>query len=169
MSESQVDDAGRPTTRATDPAVVDAEPVPAPASQPTFVPAQPNQRTRVDQEAPSAEESVLKSSPVPATGAAPGDPLLRDAAGLRSQWQRVQASFVDDPQLAVGDAADLVEQTAQALVGALRQRQRELRAVWERGAELNGAAAVTTPKPDTEHLRLLMQRYRALFNQLCRP
>jgi hypothetical protein len=23
--------------------------------------------------------------------------------------------------------------------------------------------------PDTEHLRLMMQRYRALFNQLCRP
>jgi hypothetical protein len=23
--------------------------------------------------------------------------------------------------------------------------------------------------PDTEQLRLIMQRYRALFNQLCRP
>jgi hypothetical protein len=63
------------------------------------------------------------------------EPLLRDVAGLRARWQRVQASFVDDPAHAVGDAADLIEQTAQALVGALRQRQRQLRVMWERGPD----------------------------------
>jgi hypothetical protein len=30
-------------------------------------------------------------------------------------------------------------------------------------------AAITAGVPDTEHLRLMMQRYRALFNELCRP
>jgi hypothetical protein len=49
-------------------------------------------------------------------------PLLADAAGLRASWRRVQARFVDDPGEAVADAASVVEHTAQALVGALRQR-----------------------------------------------
>jgi hypothetical protein len=96
--------------------------------------------------------------------------LLADVAALRARWQRVQSSFVDGPQEAVGDAADLIEQTAQALVGALRQRQRQLRVMWESGAASAPADGEPASRgPDTEHLRLMMQRYRALFNQLCRP
>jgi len=100
------------------------------------------------------------------------EPLLSDATGLRARWQQAQAGFVDDPREAVGDAADLIEQAAQALVGALRQRQRQLRVMWESGpadatAPADGASAARSE--DTEHLRLMMQRYRALFNQLCRP
>jgi hypothetical protein len=100
------------------------------------------------------------------------EPLLSDVAGLRARWQRAQAGFVDDPQEAVGDAADLIEQTAQALVVALRQRQRQLRVMWEGGPADDSAPGDGEPAartPDTEHLRLMMQRYRALFNQLCRP
>ena len=100
------------------------------------------------------------------------EPLLSDADGFRLRWQRAQAGFIDDPREAVGDAADLIEQTAQALVGALRQRQRELRVLWERGLAADTALAddaADVPGADTEHLRLMMQRYRALFNQLCRP
>jgi hypothetical protein len=93
------------------------------------------------------------------------DPLLADAAGLRANWQRVQSGFVDDPQAAVGDAADLVEHTVQALVGALRQRQRQLRTMWDRET----GSAASGGQPDTEHLRMMMQRYRTLFNQICRP
>jgi hypothetical protein len=104
--------------------------------------------------------------------AAADEPLLGDVAALRNRWQRLQAGFVDDPQQAVGDAADLIEQTAQALVGALRQRQRALRVMWERGPADDSASEDGAPAArasDTEHLRLMMQRYRALFNQLCRP
>jgi hypothetical protein len=100
------------------------------------------------------------------------EPLLGDGTALRGRWQRVQADFVDDPQQAVGDAADLIEQTAQALVGALRQRQRTLRVMWERGLADDSASeddALAARASETEHLRLMMQRYRALFNQLCRP
>lgn len=103
------------------------------------------------------------------TAAAMDEPLLGDADRLRARWQQVQASFVDDPPQAVGDAADLIEQTAQALVGALRQRQRQLRVMWERGPDpAPGDGEPAAPGSDTEHLRLMMQRYRALFNQLCR-
>lgn len=95
------------------------------------------------------------------------DALLGDAAGLRARWQRVQSDFVDDPQNSVRNAADLVEQTAQALMVALRQRQRQLRATWE-GDSASEERKSGTDAPDTEDLRQMMQRYRALFNQLCR-
>ena len=97
-------------------------------------------------------------------------PLLGDAAELRTRWQRVQGDFVDDPLAAVSNAADLVGQTAEALVDALRQRQRQLRAAWERDTANGQPTGGMTPgAPDTEQLRLMMQRYRALFNELCRP
>ena len=118
-----------------------------------------------------ADGDRMRARPL-STAAGLDEPLLGDADGFRARWHRAQAGFIDDPKEAVGDAADLIEQTAQALVGALRQRQRELRVLWERGladdtAPADGAAAAAGA--DTEHLRLMMQRYRALFNQLCRP
>jgi hypothetical protein len=117
-----------------------------------------------------SEETVIESPATPASRAVPVEPLLGDTGRLRAQWQRVQAGFVDDPQTAVDDAADLVEQTAQALIGALRQRQQELRVLREHGA---ANISLVTPAgsggtPDTENLRVLMRRYRTLFNQLCR-
>jgi len=120
----------------------------------------------------AADESVRPAEPAftpvapdayPAT-AGPDVALLGDAAELRTRWQRAQAGFIDDPREAVGEAADLIEQTAQSLVIALRQRQRELRVEWERRGDPGEPEAAT---PDTEQLRLIMQRYRALFNQLC--
>ena len=92
--------------------------------------------------------------------------LLADAARLHAGWQRVQAGFVDDPREAVADAADLVEHTAQAFVGVLQQRQRRLRGIWDGDGRPDGTAEQIT---DTEQLRLVMQRYRSLFDQLCRP
>jgi hypothetical protein len=119
----------------------------------------------------SADGGGMRPQPPRAT---PGldEPLLVDAAGLHARWQRAQAGFVDDPREAVGDAADLIEQTAQAMIGALRQRQRELRVLWESGPSGDSAPAsgeFTGQGADTEHLRQMMMHYRALFNQLCRP
>ena len=112
--------------------------------------------------------------------------LLSDADELRTSWPRIQAAFVDDPREAVADAAGLVEHAAQALTSAVRQRQRQLRAVWDRdgmpdgveyadsGGTAPGAAApgrdrqAAADGPDTEQLRLLIQRYRRLFDQLSR-
>jgi hypothetical protein len=61
-------------------------------------------------------------------------PLIGDTAGLRVSWQRVQAEFVDDPREAVADAAALVEHVTQTLVGTLRQRQQQLRGMWDDNA-----------------------------------
>jgi len=151
--------------------VAPAAPAPAPG---TPAPVPPAAVTRAPVPPDDDRTRALPQLAAAATDA----PLLEDAEALRKRWQRVQAGFVDGPQEAVGQAADLIEQTAQALIGALRQRQRELRVMWERGAAAappHGEAAgspdgeAASRAPDTEHLRQMMQRYRALFNQLCRP
>ena len=99
-------------------------------------------------------------------------PLLGDPVTLKASWQQAAAEFVDDPRAAVAEAAELVEHTAQTLVGALQQRQRQLRGQWENGTATgvtnsNGTTAQAGNTVDTEELRHLMQSYRALFNQLC--
>ena len=124
----------------------------------------------IDESAAEAEDTGLTAhhrSQVtePAADQADGG-LLADAARLHAGWQRIQAGFVDDPREAVADAADLVEHTAQAFVGALQQRQRQLRGMWNGDGRPAGTAEQIT---DTEQLRLVMQRYRSLFDQLCRP
>jgi hypothetical protein len=136
---------------------------------------------------------TTRESGLPGTAGVPGTddmegPLLGDVAGMRSSWGRIQAQFVDDPREAVADAAALVDHAAQALVGMLQRRQQRLRGMWD-GASLPGSAPraadgddspgvtgsgevgqpTATRVPDTEQLRLLMQRYRSLFDEICRP
>jgi hypothetical protein len=112
-----------------------------------------------------AEDSG-QARPLPETTATDLDqPLLADTAELRARWQQVQAEFVDDPQEAVGDAANLIDQTTQAMIDALQVRQQQLRAMWEHSGSANGATAANGS--DTEHLRQMMRHYRTLFNQLC--
>jgi hypothetical protein len=150
---------------AISPAELDAVPDAGPASEAGPV---PGADAVPDADAAAADADQLWARPV-STAAGLDEPLLADADGFRARWQRTQAGFIDDPREAVGDAADLIEQTAQALVGALRQRQRQLRVQWESGQADGAPGANGQAGADTEHLRLMMQRYRALFNQLCRP
>jgi hypothetical protein len=175
VTDDVVPDTAVPDTAAPDDMVVEdyavnedyAADEPVRPAEPTFTPAEPDGYP-APATATGAYEAVPAANglrPAPAA-AGPDVALLGDAAELRTRWQRAQAGFIDDPQEAVGEAADLIEQTAQSLVIALRQRQRELRVEWERRGDPGEPDAVT---PDTEQLRLIMQRYRALFNQLCRP
>jgi hypothetical protein len=73
--------------------------------------------------------------------------LLNDPAGLRDQWQRVQGTFVDDPQRAVQEASVLVHQTLQEI----------------RENVTRGQASDPT---STEDLRVSFQRYREFFQRL---
>jgi hypothetical protein len=128
--------------------------------------------TTVPASVPVTETVPASEAPLaPATDFDPNAPLLGDSVSLRASWQQAAAEFVDDPRAAVADAAELVEHTAQTLIGALQQRQRQLRGRWENGtaAGVNGSDATvdgTNGTVDTEELRHLMQSYRALFNQL---
>jgi hypothetical protein len=131
--------------------------------------------------APGAQSSAagpLTDSGGPGKAGADVDgPLLEDADELRANWLRLQAAFVDDPHESVSDAADLVEHTAQALVGALRMRQQKLREMWDGGrqqgsgtadAQEGRQGAERAAMDTTEQLRLLMKRYRLLFNHICK-
>jgi hypothetical protein len=144
-------------------------------SEPTLnetddVPVVPAQATAPVTEVP-APETAPTGTEVPFSSVAAVDanePLLADAVGLRASWQQAQAGFVDDPRAAVADAAELVEHTAQTLIGSLQQRQRQLRTQWDDNGPGAGSAGAGELS-DTERLRHLMQDYRSLFNQLCRP
>ena len=151
--------------------------------QPTFTPMDDDTTgTLADPSAPTLSESddvpvvpgpatdpVAEAPLSPATDIDPNAPLLGDPVGLRASWQQAQAGFVDDPRAAVADAAELVEHTAQTLIGSLQQRQRQLRTQWDNNGSGPVDAATTGDASDTEQLRHLMQDYRNLFNQLCQP
>ena len=139
--------------------------------RPTFT---PTARQPADDDRTTAAPAPVTAAPGPVTGAAAlagtdlDLPLLSGNPELMSRWQRTQAEFVDDPQVAVAGAADMVEQAARALVDALEQRQRTLRTSWD-GNGTSGSAAPGDTAAGTEQLRQVMLRYRALFNQLCQP
>jgi hypothetical protein len=167
-------------TAGSDPVVTDVD-----DPQPTFTPVDDGPATDVpDPDAPTLSETdnvpVVPVVPVSdpavteaplssATDIDPNAPLLGDPVGLRASWQQAQAGFVDDPRAAVAEAAELVEHTAQTLIGSLQQRQRALRTQWDNNGSSAASPSTTSDLSDTEQLRHLMQDYRNLFNQLCRP
>jgi hypothetical protein len=73
--------------------------------------------------------------------------LLSNAAGLRDEWQRVQGTFVDDPQRAVREASVLVERTLDEI-------------------RVNVTSGHTSDTTSTEDLRVSFQRYREFFQRL---
>jgi len=183
---------GGPAAGVPEPALAPDDAAEADSTRPDTPAIGPDDGAPAEAEDAPAAGPVPPAGPLPAGGAVPGtgpspaavpaagldEPLLSDADGLRTRWQRVQAGFVDDPQEAVGEAADLIEQTAQAMVGALRQRQRQLRVMWESGpasgpvpgdGEVGDGESAARGGQDTEHLRQMIRHYRALFDQLCKP
>jgi len=163
-------------TEPPDVTVPDATDVPAAAEAPT--PRDADTSDTADDASPAATggpqpsfqpRDAAEPVSIPAFTGPPDDtslegPLLPDAAQLQVNWQQVQASFVDNPRGSVAEAAALVDHAAQALAGALQQRQRRLRESWDTADGAAGAASL-----GTEELRVAMQRYRTLFNYICRP
>ncbi|HXT46625.1 MAG TPA: hypothetical protein VN748_21345 [Pseudonocardiaceae bacterium] len=94
---------------------------------------------------PPAE--ARRTDQVAADGSAQRVGLLNDPAGLRDQWQQVQATFVDDPQQAVHEASALVDRT--------------LREIHE-----NVSRGQISDPTSTEDLRVSFQRYREFFQRL---
>jgi hypothetical protein len=90
-------------------------------------------------------------------GAAPEPGLLTssDESRFRQSWRDVQARFVDDPREAVRGADALVAEVMQALASRFAEHKGRLESHWQQGGN-----------PDTEELRLALQRYRAFFDRL---
>jgi hypothetical protein len=195
VSESMVDEpgtAGPPDDELTDRELADDELADDELPDDMLPPAEPVLADPAEADEPvpvaatASEATAYHSSVAPAWDAAAGldGPLLTDTDELHASWQRVQGAFIDDPREAVADAAGLVEHVGQLLAGALRQRQQQLRAMWDSDGMPDGvdyadsgspAGTVSSGAdrpaadggPDTEQLRLLIRRYRALFNELC--
>lgn len=73
---------------------------------------------------------------------------------FRTQWRDVQARFVDEPGTAVKDADSLLSSMLDELKSHIDEQKRTLDGGWDRDTK------------DTEALRLAMQRYRSLFDQI---
>jgi hypothetical protein len=84
-------------------------------------------------------------------------PLLpQDATEeMRHRWESVQASFVDDPRVAVQQADELVASAMKRLAETFAHERQNLEQQWSRGGDVS-----------TEDLRQALRRYRAFFQRL---
>jgi len=80
-----------------------------------------------------------------------------DVESMRERWREIQLQFVDDPQAAAGDAAALVDEAARSLIAAVESRR----------AAMAGPTTDDT-EPETERLRLALQRYRDFLERVLR-
>jgi hypothetical protein len=85
------------------------------------------------------------------------EPLLppSDLDEYRQRWDTVQTQFVDEPRRAVEDADALVAELMKKLADTFASERSTLEEQWDRSGE-----------PDTETLRVTLQRYRSFFNRL---
>jgi hypothetical protein len=74
---------------------------------------------------------------------------------FRSDWQTVQAGFVDDPRHAIEEADRLVTRTITRLTEHFDGERSKLKEQWSRGDNVS-----------TEDLRLSLHKYRAYFDRL---
>jgi hypothetical protein len=74
---------------------------------------------------------------------------------LRSRWTAIQAGFVDEPSKAVQEADALVSAAIKQIEESFRGQRSQIEKVVGQGSETS-----------TEDLRMMLQRYRALFDRL---
>ncbi len=73
-----------------------------------------------------------------------------EAAEMRSRWNDIQTSFVDQPRKAVEQADQLVASAIQRLAQSFSDERGRLEGQWAKGGD-----------PNTEDLRVALQRYRS--------
>ncbi len=76
---------------------------------------------------------------------------------FRSRWTTIQAKFVDDPRSAVQEADSLVAELMKRIAETFAKERQGLESQWATGGDVN---------PNTEDLRVALQRYRTFFNRL---
>ena len=74
---------------------------------------------------------------------------------FRSQWIKIQTSFVDEPRGTVKDADKLVAAVMQRLAEGFANERSGLEKQWDRGDNVS-----------TEDLRVALRRYRSFFDRL---
>jgi hypothetical protein len=79
----------------------------------------------------------------------------REIQDLRSDWDTIQAGFVDEPRKAVEEADELVATTMKRLAEMFAEERENLEQQWDRGDQVS-----------TEDLRVALRRYRSFFDRL---
>jgi len=84
-------------------------------------------------------------------------PLFSEAemGNFRSQWNKLQTGFVDEPRRAVEGADKLVAAVMQQLADSFANERSRLDKQWDQGDNVS-----------TEELRIALQRYRSFFDRL---
>ncbi len=85
------------------------------------------------------------------------EPLLPQdqAERYRSEWQQIQAGFVDEPRKSVEEADRLVADLMQRLAAVFSEERERLEKQWDSGDDVS-----------TEDLRVGLTRYRSFFDRL---
>ncbi len=85
------------------------------------------------------------------------DPLFAstEAQDLRTRWDSIQTSFVDEPRKSVEGADNLVASAMKRLAEMFSEERTKLESQWGRGDNVS-----------TEDLRIALQRYRSFFMRL---
>jgi hypothetical protein len=104
---------------------------------------------------PRPDDPSQQSHPGVTSGGEP--PLFpeADVDELRSRWEMIQGSFVDEPRRAVEQADTLVAGAMKQLAEIFARERADLEGQWDRGDDVS-----------TEDLRVALQRYRSFFSRL---
>lgn len=83
-------------------------------------------------------------------------PLFENAHAeeFRTKWLEIQSRFVDDPNVSVKDADDLVAEVIKNITRSFADKRMALEGQWKSG------------DVSTEDLRVAMKQYRSFFNRL---
>jgi hypothetical protein len=85
------------------------------------------------------------------------DPLFagEETVRMRTEWDGIQASFVDEPRQAVEAADRLVATSIRRLAEVFAEEKARLEGQWDRGGDVS-----------TEDLRQALRRYRSFFDRV---
>ena len=84
-------------------------------------------------------------------------PLFKDheAEKFRADWLKIQSYFIDNPSDSIRAADELVASVIENITTTFASNRTSLENQWKRG-----------DKASTEQLRIVLKRYRSLFNRL---
>jgi len=77
------------------------------------------------------------------------------AEQLRDHWLEIQSRFVDDPNVSLMDADELVTNVIENIISTFAEKRMDLENQWRSG-----------DKVSTEDLRVALKKYRAFFYRL---
>ncbi len=109
----------------------------------------PVQSDRIAAKSPEAVSTIAPEQETP--------PLFpsNELESLRTDWNRIQTGFVDEPRRAVEEADRLVASAMKRLAEVFAEERSNLEHQWDQGENVS-----------TEDLRIALQRYRSFFNRL---